>query len=112
MLPWGGSALGATSNPVFCAYLMVLGCGVGPGLLLIHSLEMGLCGRVEQAGGQIKGFNVLLCLSVPPVCEVCNFASPDAIAACSSHLYIHQHLVNDRFLFRIWAEEIVRCVHT
>lgn len=28
----------------------------------------------------------------------------------SPHPYIHQHLLNDRFLFRIWAEEIVRRV--
>lgn len=28
----------------------------------------------------------------------------------SPYMYIQQHLLNDRFLFRIWAEEIVRRV--
>lgn len=46
-----------------------------------HLLEMGLSGRINQAFGQCKGFNVSLCFFVPPVCQECNFVSPDAIVA-------------------------------
>lgn len=38
--------LGALSNPVFCAYLTVLGCGVGPGLPIHPPVEDGFMGEV------------------------------------------------------------------
>lgn len=37
--------LSALSSPVFCAYLMVLGCGVGPGLPLHPPVGLGFMGE-------------------------------------------------------------------
>lgn len=69
--------------------------------------QVALWGKV----GRIKTFTSSSCNSVPLVCEARAFMSPDdAVAALSLHLYNHHHLLNGTFLFRIWAEELLRCV--